>query len=340
MADPVAFGVLGVGRIGLFHCERIRSTPGLRLAAASSRAAGQTEEARRRFGITTYSRHEELLKDDSLQWLVIATTSDQHYHWAIEALKKGRNLVIEKPIASSWEETREIYDLADRRGLRVLPHQSRRWDRDFLLVQKVIREGLLGTVYRIESRRASFSTGWAGWGAQGMENPWRLKKQYGGGMLNDWAPHLVDQALILARAPLASVSAWSGGKVWTDEVDDHFWAELSFTDGLSCRVEASNNHRIPLPRWTVVGTRGTFQVRGEAIDSWQEAELATELDGIPEVRHFDISGGELTDAFYSAFSGAILGSGDLPIRRDEVLALMKTIDLIRESAALGRSVSP
>ncbi len=172
-----------------------------------------------------------------------------------------------------------------------------------------------------------------------MDNPWRLKKEYGGGMLNDWAPHLVDQALILARAPLLSVSAWSGGKVWTTEVDDHVWAELLFANGLSFRVEASNNHRIPLPRWTVVGTKGTFQVKGEAADSWQEAELATELDGIPEVRRFDISGGELTNAFYGAFADAILNSRELPITRGEVLSVMKTIDLIRRSAALGKSVS-
>ena len=201
-------------------------------------------------------------------------------------------------------------------------------------------EGLLGSVYRIESRRASFSSGWAGWGAQGMDNPWRLKRKFGGGMLNDWAPHLVDQVLMLAAVP----PCLRVGVVGREGLDGRGGRSLlggaCFRNGLSCRIEASNNHRIPLPRWTVVGTRGTLLVRGEAVDSWQQAELATEFNGVPEVRHYDISGSELTDAFYDAFAEAVRSSKELPITRDQVLAVMETIDLIRQSAAQGRSVTP
>lgn len=339
MGDTVPFGVLGVGRIGLFHCDRIRVTPGLSLAAVSSRSSDLTAEARRRFGVRTYSSHEELISDQSVQWIVIATTTDQHYRWALAAIDKEKSLVIEKPIAISYQEAVEIYDKAAAKGVKVLPHQSRRWDRDFLLVRRIIDEGLVGKVYRIESRRTSYSTGWAGWGAQGMTNPWRLKREYGGGMINDWAPHLVDQILLIAGSLPVSVHAWQGGKVWTTEVDDHFWAELSFEGGLSCRVEASNNHRIPLPRWSVVGTRGTFHVRGEESDSWNEGELRSEFHGLPEARHFDFSGVELTDAFYPAFAEALASSSELPITPKQTLSVMRVIDMIRESAAVGRSVS-
>ncbi len=339
MEDAVPFGVLGVGRIGLFHCERIRATPGLSLAAASSRSRELTAEARRRFGVRTYPSHEELIADQSVRWLVIATTTDQHYRWALAAIEKGKNLIIEKPIALSYREALDIYDRAGAMGVRVVPHQSRRWDRDFLLVRRIIEEGLVGSVYRIESRRTSYSSGWAGWGAQGMANPWRLKKEYGGGMINDWAPHLVDQVLLIAGAMPVSVDAWQGGKIWTTEVDDHFWAELAFANGLSCRVEASNNHRIPLPRWSIVGTKGTFHVRGEESDSWNEGELRSEYHGLRETRHFDFSGDELTDAFYPAFAEALRTSAELPVTRGQVLSAMRVIDMIRESAALGRSVT-
>ena len=54
---------------------------------------------------------------------------------------------------------------------------------------------------------------------------------------------------------------------------------------------------------------------------------------MPEVRHYDISGSELTDAFYDAFAEAVRSSKELPITRDQVLAVMETIDLIRQSAA-------
>ena len=322
----------------MFHCERIRATPGFALVAASSRSGERTAEARSRFGVKTYGTHEELIDDPAVQWIVIATTTDQHYRWALEAIDKGRNLVIEKPMAGTHREATDIYQRAAARGVRVLPHQSRRWDRDFLLVRRVIEEGLVGQAYRIESRRTSFSTGWAGWGAQGMVNPWRLKKAQGGGMLNDWACHLVDQILVLAGTLPETVHAWSGGKVWTAEVDDHFWAEFSFPGGLSCRVEGSNNHRIPLPRWSVVGTQGTFQVRGEETDSWSEGELRSEFHGIRETRRFDFSGDELTDAFYPALAEALRTSGELPITREQALSVMRVVDAMRESAASGGSL--
>ena len=330
--EAIRFGVLGVGRIGLFHCERIRATPGFSLVAASSRSRELTEEARRRFNVKTYESHEELIADPAVQWLVIANTTDQHERWALAAIEGGKNLVIEKPMTMSYRGALAIYDRAAAKGVKVLPHQSRRWDRDFLLVRRVMDDGLVGSAYRIESRRASYSTGWAGWGAQGMANPWRLKKDYGGGMLNDWAPHLVDQILVIAGSMPTTVHAWQGGKVWTTEVDDHFWAELTFPGGLSCRVEASNNHRIPLPRWSVVGTGGTFQVRGEETDSWQEGELRSEFHGLRETRHFDFAGGELTDAFYPALASSLKTGGDLPITRAQALAVMQVIDMIRESA--------
>ncbi len=339
MEEAIRFGVLGVGRIGLFHCDRVRATRGFALVAASSRSEELRAEAGRRFGIVTYASHEELIADRSVQWLVIATTSDQHYRWAMDAIECGKNLVIEKPIAASYDEARQIYDKADAKGVKVLPHQSRRWDRDFLLVQRIIHDGLVGEAYRIESRRASYSTGWAGWGAQGMANPWRLKKEYGGGMINDWAPHLVDQVLLLAGSMPVSLNAWQGGKIWTTEVDDHFWAELVFGNGLSCRIEASNNHRIPQPRWSVVGTKGTFQVRGEQSDSWSEGELRSEFHGVPETRRFDFAGDELTDAFYPALAESLRTSDALPITREQVLSVMKVIDRIRQSAAQGGSIT-
>lgn len=338
MGDTVGFGVLGVGRIGMFHCERILATPGFTLVAASSRSAERTAEARMRFGVKTYGSHEELIRDPQARWIVIATTTDQHCRWALAAIEGGKNLVIEKPMAVTHREALEIYERAAAKGVRILPHQSRRWDRDFLLVRRAIDEGLVGRAYRIESRRTSFSTGWAGWGAQGMANPWRLQKAQGGGMLNDWACHLVDQILILAGSMPSSVHAWSGGKVWTAEVDDHFWAELAFPDGLSCRVEGSNNHRIPLPRWSVVGTEGTFQVRGEETDSWSEGELRSEFHGIRQTRRFDFSGDELTDAFYPALAEALRTFGELPITREQALSVMRVVDAMRQSAASGCSV--
>ncbi len=335
----IKLGVLGAGKMGQFHCDFITSTKGLKLIAASSRAKQLTEEVREKYHIRVYESHDELLKDKEIEWVVISTTSSEHTEWAIKALKEGKNLIIEKPIAETLKEAEMIFNLAKERELKVTVHQNRRWDRDFLLVKDVIKEKIIGEVYRIESRKTGFSPGWGGWGAQGMENPWRLKKKYGGGFLNDWGPHLIDQILQLKGTEIRSIFGKAEGRVWTKEVDDHFWAEIVFDDNTSARVEASNNCRIPMPRWFLIGTEGTLEISGGQADEWNTARIVKEWKGNREEVTIDITHGELSNEFYPRFVKALEKNLPLPILPEEVLFTMKVIELIRVSSKKGESVS-
>jgi len=339
MASDIAVAVLGAGKMGLFHCEFIASTPGLKLVAASSNSPERLQAVREKFDVTTYGSHEQLLADRQIEWVVIATTTDKHEHWALKALEAGKQLIIEKPVALSSSQAETIFEEASRRKLGVTVYQNRRWDTDFQLLRALLRQGALGKVYRIESRYTHFSSGWGGWGAQGLANPWRLKKAYGGGLLADWGPHLLDQLLLLLDCEIVGLYAGMYGRIWTTEVDDHFWAELALADGGSVRVEASNNARIPLPRWYVVGTAGTLQVRGGDCTDWDCAVIRSEFDGRPQEIRIPIEQRELSTGFYPEFVKALASGGALPVRADEALKVMRLLDAVRESAASGRSVS-
>lgn len=339
MASDIAVAVLGAGKMGLIHCRSIASTPGLRLVAASSGAPERLAAVREEFDVATYPSHEQLLADRNVQWVVIATTTDKHKHWALKALAAGKRLIIEKPVALSYPEAQEIFAEATRRKLAVTVYQSRRWDNDFTLIRDLLRKGTLGEVYRIESRYTDFSSGWGGWGAQGLANPWRLKKAYGGGLLADWGTHLLDQLLLLLDAEVVGLYAGMYGRIWTTEVDDHFWAELDFAGGVSARVEASNNARIPLPRWYVVGTTGTLQVRGGDPTAWDAAVIRSEFEGRPQEIKIPIDQPELSRGFYQEFVKALAEGGPLPVQPSEVLKVMQLVDAMRESAESGRSVS-
>ncbi len=337
--SETCIGVLGAGRMGLVHCSLIEETPGLRLLAASSRATVQLEKARERFGIKTYDRHEKLLADPEIQWVVISTTTENHKEWALKALEAGKEIIVEKPIALNLGETEEILKEAEKRKLRVTVHLNRRWDLDFKLIRKVIGEGSIGEVYRIESGKTDYSAGWAGWGAQGMENPWRIKKRYGGGFLNDWGTHLIDQLLLLKREKVKTVFGRMEGRVWTKEVDDHFWAEILFSDGTTARVEASNNFRIPMPRWFLIGVNGTLKIKGGDPTEWDRATIKKEWDEIDEEVTLSIPHGEISRGFYSAFAEALRKDKPLPVTPGEILEVMRVVDAIRKSAESGNSVS-
>jgi predicted dehydrogenase len=338
MNKETAIGVLGVGRMGRIHCEQIAATPGLRLAAASSRSPDRVAAAAEGRQIRTYARHEELLADPEPEWVVIATYTSEHHEWALKAIAAGKNVIVEKPMALSFAEASSIFRAADKQGVRVTVYQNRRWDPDFQLVRRVLEQGLLGEVYRIESRYTIFSSGWGGWGAAGLKNPWRLKKDRGGGMLGDWGPHLFDQLLLLEGSPVRSVLGRLENRIWSSEVEDHFWAEIVFDRGLSARVEASNNHRLPLPRWLLVGKEGTLKVTGGSVENWNNAVLRREDFGYEQEIRFDTKEAGPEAGFYTAFADALARQVPLPVQPSESLAVMKLMDGVRESARRGNSL--
>lgn len=328
-----------MGRMGMNHCEQIAATPGLRLAAASSRSPQLAHSAAERWPIRTYTRHEDLLADPELQWVVIATYTHEHHEWALKAIAAGKNVIVEKPLALSLKDARSIFWAAEEEGVQATVYQNRRWDRDFLLVRRLLSRGLLGDVYRIESRYTIFSSGWGGWGASGLKNPWRLKKAYGGGMLADWGPHLFDQLILLESSPLSSVMGRLEQRIWSSEVEDHFWAEILFASGLSARVEASNNHRLPLPRWLLVGSEGTLRLAGGPVGEWNKAVLRREDFGIEQEIVFDTSEAEINYCFYTAFAQAVGSGKPLPVQPSQSLAVMNLLDCVRESDRCGHSLS-
>jgi scyllo-inositol 2-dehydrogenase (NADP+) len=335
----VKIGVLGVGRMGLIHCQQITDILGLELVAVSSKATELIKIAGDRFPVKTYLSHEELLKDENVEWVVIATTTEKHHEWALKALSAGKELIIEKPIALSLREAEQIFESAAKKGLRVTVHNNRRWDQDFKLVRKVLQESTLGEVYRIESRYTHCSDTWGTWGSEGARNPWRLKKSYGGGLLNDWGPHLFDQLILLTDSRVTTLFGKTYAKIWSKEVEDHFWAEVLFENRLSARVEASNNFRIAQSRWCLVGTEGTLAVEGGDPSDWKTAVIRRRNDEFPEEIRIDISQPELSAGFYQAFVQALQASAALPVSPEHVLRVMRLIEAVRESDRTGQSIS-
>jgi len=300
MENVVRMGLLGLGRMGQIHCRLISDCPGLDLAAGSSGSEQLRRSTAESFGIRTYEDHEVLLRDPQIDWIVIATTTDRHREWALKAIEAGKNLIIEKPIALTLEETEEIIRAAERADVRLTVYNSRRWDADFLFVRQLLAEGSLGEVYRIESRFTHFDPGWGGWGAQGEENPWRLKKAYGGGILSDW---------------------------------------LLFDGGVSALVEASNNHRISQPRWFILGSEGTLRIQGGSPSSWSPALIRRGSgETIQEIRH-ELPKVEISVGYYQDFVKALSAGNPLPVQPAQVLQVMRLIEALRQSSASGRSLS-
>lgn len=101
-------------------------------------------------GINYTSNLDELLNDEDIQLIVVCTRQDSHYNYAKLVLENNKHCLVEKPFMETFDEAKEIFDLAKSRNLIVQAYQNRRFDSDFLTVQKVIEEGKLGDLLELE----------------------------------------------------------------------------------------------------------------------------------------------------------------------------------------------
>ena len=97
-----------------------------------------------------YEDLDDLLNDQEIDVIIVSTPSDYHSYYARIVLEAGKNCVVEKPFCETEQEAKELFDLAESKGLMLQCYQNRRFDADFLTVQKVIESGKLGDLIELE----------------------------------------------------------------------------------------------------------------------------------------------------------------------------------------------
>ena len=93
---------------------------------------------------------EALLHDPQIDMIVICTTHHYHYQYAKMVLEAGKHCLVEKPFMENSQQAKEIFALANQKGLYCSAYQNRRYDSDFLTIQKVIESGKLGDLLELE----------------------------------------------------------------------------------------------------------------------------------------------------------------------------------------------
>lgn len=245
--EKINVAVVGYGGMGGWHADHIRNMEKFTLAGVWDIDPIQLEKARER-GIRTYGSFAEVLTDETVPLLVIATWNDVHKPLCIEAMRAGKNVISEKPVTLSLKDLDDMIAVSKETGRLMTVHQNRRWDDDYLTMKRIVEKNALGRVFRIESRVQ---------GSRGIPGDWRKEKGHGGGMVYDWGVHLLDQALTLCDDRTLETVYAQTTHITNDECDDGFYCELRFSGGLSYAVEVTTNNFISLPRWYILGENGT-----------------------------------------------------------------------------------
>lgn len=259
-----AFGMSGK----VFHAPFLKEHPGFFISAVVERSK---EESKEKYPeATIYRSVEEMLQQADVELVIINTPVQTHYEYAKKALEAGKNIIVEKPFTVNVSEAEELVQLAEEKGLFLSVYQNRRFDRDFLQVQKILNDKKTGNIKEAEIRFDRFRT--TASGKQHKESP----DQQGSGSLHDLGAHLVDQAVQYFGYPeklFADVFSMKGSEF----ANDYFEILLFYKDNLRVRLKSSVFSKEGHYAYTIHGDRGTFLQ--ERTDN-QENELVA--GAIPE----------------------------------------------------------
>jgi predicted dehydrogenase len=247
----VRVGLLAYGAIGDEHSKALRSTAGLVLTAVCdpnpdrlTAALALAPDAK------TFADATLMLDSGLIDLVVISTPPNSHYSWAKEALKRGINVVLEKPMALTTQECDELMSLASAANLLLVVYQNRRFDADFVTIKSIIDSGEIGEVFHYESFVGGYSK---------PCSFWHSDVAVSGGAIFDWGSHFIDQILAIITSPLQQVSGLNQKRVWDHITNaDHAQVTLTFTDGVQAIFTNSDLAAARKPKYFVLGTKGAI----------------------------------------------------------------------------------
>jgi predicted dehydrogenase len=276
---------------------------------------------------------EELLKLN-LDLLVVASANKAHASQAIAGLKAGVPVVVDKPMGRTLKETKEIVDFSKQVNVPVTTYFNRKWDSDALTINKIIKEGILGNIFRLDSRFERYRP-------ELSPESWRENQTAieGGGNLLDLQPHLVSTALDWfgpANLITASVRSLRGGS------DDDVTLVLEHTSGVDSYLSVSSINAAPGPRIRITGDKGSLVINeidpqepllksGKFPKNGQWPE-STKSEAFLHLGDKVISYPSI-DGNYSLFYIQVkqaLSGGAWPVTTDEALSVAEIIDKARE----------
>ncbi|MBH54785.1 MAG: 4,5-dihydroxyphthalate dehydrogenase [Opitutaceae bacterium] len=196
-------GVIGYGWAATAHIDAINATnQGTVTAVYSSRELKPAElKSTHGTNIVPYKNVDELLADPNVDTVSITSYPIQHTKQAIAAAKAGKNLIIEKPLALTWEDCRAIQSAVKEAGVKACVCFEVRFISQFQSIKKIINEGLLGEIHYAE---VDYYHGVGPWYGQYR---WNTTKENGGSSLLSAGCHALDAMLMCIDDEVVSVSS-------------------------------------------------------------------------------------------------------------------------------------
>ena len=254
--------VVGAGVMGHNHVRVLRDMgERVELVGVADADAGRRDVVRGRFGVPVYASHTELLDRERPDAVVVAVPTIYHHRVALDALAQGCHVLVEKPIAATVEEAREIIDAAARAGVILAVGHIERFNPAIVELKRRLEDGALGHTFLVHSRRQS-------------PYPGRITDV---GVIADLATHEVDMMRHLTGAEVVGAQA-SISQVLHPSQEDIVFAQLHFDNGVLGILDVNWVTPTKVRDISVTGELGMFTVNYLAQELFFYANSAVDID--------------------------------------------------------------
>jgi scyllo-inositol 2-dehydrogenase (NADP+) len=251
LKDALRVGLCGIGRAGFGMVLRdFEKLPCVRVVAGFDLLEERTRQLAEMCSSRVYRSYAEMLKDDELDLVIVATRSHEHVAMALQAMKAGRDVLVEKPMALDLGGADKLIAAAKKMGRKLYVRQNRRFDAPFLQAMEIIKSGKIGKLFAVQLRQGGFQ----------RRADWQTLKEFGGGQLLNWGPHLADWAVQFVGGKATDV--WSDLKriAAAGDAEDHVKLLIRGETGIVADIEISGAMAITQPPWILMGTNGTLVI--------------------------------------------------------------------------------
>jgi myo-inositol 2-dehydrogenase/D-chiro-inositol 1-dehydrogenase len=265
--EKLKIGIIGTGSISLLHLWAInQASEKVKLAAACD----VREDAVRQFAMnagldTVYTDAATMLKEADIDAVDICASHQWHRELAIASAEAGKHILLEKPMAISMQECRDILAAADKAGVTLMIGQQLRHNPNYIAVRRLIQEGALGQVWGLRSdswlpvimSRSVTNDQFA----QNELLKWRIdKNQSGGGSLIWNAIHFIDLfRYFIGNAKRVFAKCWTDHPIFSGGAEDRVMATIEFDNGAVGHISNSWTTRAPWQfQFMILGTEGSI----------------------------------------------------------------------------------
>ena len=351
-------GVIGCGGIANGkHMPAEKRNPRAKMVAFCDIIPERAEKAKKDFGdenSAVYTDYKELLKDPTIDAVLVLTHNAEHCHITVDALNAGKHVLCEKPMATSYEEAQKMIEAAKKNNKVLTIGYQNRWRPDSMYMKQMAKDGEFGDIYYAEAiaiRRRAVPT----WGVFIDE------EKQGGGPLIDIGTHALDLTLHMMNnyEPAYCVGKTfhklnkntQTGNAWGDWDVDRFTAEdaafgfIVMKNGAVIYLKSSwaLNMANPVEAVTTVcgdkaGADMLDGLRINGVKNGRQYIMKPDFNA-GSVAFFSGAGGsEPSDLEAANFSAAILDGEELNVKPEQAAVVTRILEAIYESEKTGKPV--